>query len=111
MTQINRRVLFMLSLILSVLLFAISIAGLTGSVYEQETPDWRIQCAGQDLVDLAFVFPCLLASSLLLLRNTLTGYLLWPGVMLYMVYTYVIYCFDVHFNAFFIEYCSVLCLI
>ncbi len=108
MPRYNRRVLFVLSLIQSALLFAISIAGLTGSLYEHETPAWRIQCAGQDLVDLVFVLPGLVISSLLLLRNTLTGRLVWPGVMLYLIYTFMIYCFDVHFNAFFIEYCVVL---
>lgn len=34
--------------------------------------------------------------------------LLWAGAMLYVVYTYLVYCFSVHFNNLFISYCLVL---
>lgn len=103
-----RRILFASSVVIAILLVFISLAGIYGNPYENETLLWRIQCEGQDLIDLIFVFPVLVVSSILLLRNSPVGRLMWPGVIFYLIYTFTIYCFDVHFNAFFLEYCAVL---
>lgn len=103
-----RLILFGFSMTIAALLLVISLVGVYDGPYEQETLPWRIQCEGQDLIDLIFVFPSLMISSVLLLRGSLIGRLTWPGVIFYLIYTFTIYCFDVHFNAFFLEYCAVL---
>lgn len=103
-----RLVLFGFSMVIAALLLVISLVGVYNSPYENETLLWRIQCEGQDLIDLIFVFPVLIISSVLLLRGSIVGRLTWPGVIFYLIYTFTIYCFDVHFNAFFLEYCAVL---
>src|SRR5688572_16254808 len=94
-----RLVLFAFSTVIAALLLVISFIGVYDSPYERESLPWRIQCEGQDLIDLIFVFPALLISSVLLLRNSIVGRLTWPGVIFYLIYTFTIYCFDVHFNA------------
>ena len=108
MKQNVRRTLFGFSIVIAVLLLLVSIVGVYDAPYEQETLMWRIQCEGQDLIDLVFVLPMLILSSVLLLRGSLIGCLLWPGVIFYLIYTFTIYCFDVRFNVFFLEYCAIL---
>lgn len=104
----GRRLLFIFSSVITVLIAIVSIVGLNDDLYERETADWRLQCLGQDLVDLYVVLPVLVTSSILLLRGKMLGFLLWPGVMLYISYAFTIYCFDVHFNELFVEYCVTL---
>jgi hypothetical protein len=100
--------LYVLSLLIATLLIFVSIAGISsGTLYANETPAWRLQCYGQDLVDLFLVTPCLILSGTSLLNRRLFGKLTWPGIMLYLIYSFTIYCFDVHFNELFIEYCAI----
>jgi len=100
--------LFLLSAAISVLLLAVSVAGFTSpELYGRENPSWRAQCAGQDLINLAIVAPSLMLISLLLTQERPIAYLVWPGIMIYLVYTFAIYCFSVHFNAYFLEYCII----
>ncbi|HEY3429782.1 MAG TPA: hypothetical protein VGK39_03830, partial [Cyclobacteriaceae bacterium] len=42
------------------------------------------------------------------LKNKTIGFPIWGGVLLYLVYTFVIYSFDVHFNKLFVLYCLIL---
>lgn len=103
-----RRVILWLSLVLAVFLFFVSFIGFTDSPYERETEPWKLQCIGQDLIDLTLVGPALVLSALLLEWRPRIGQLVWPGVILYLIYTFTIYCFDVHFNPLFLEYCLIL---
>jgi len=105
----QNRTILLLSLPLSVLIIIGSCIGLlTQGFYASETANWQAQCIGQDLVDLFLVVPCLLISSILAFRNNRNAKMIWGGVVLYSTYTFVIYCFDVHFNNLFVVYC--LCL-
>lgn len=97
------------SLPLAALVTVASCAGLwTPNFYSQETPNWQIQSLGQDAVDLFLLVPCLLITSLLAYRKSNSAKLLWGGIVLYLVYTFLIYCFDVHFNGMFLVYCFAL---
>jgi hypothetical protein len=97
-----------LSLPLAVLIIIASWIGLfTENFYFKETPDWISQATGQDAIDLFLVTPLLLITALLARKNG-KAFLLWGGVNLYLVYTFTIYCFDVHFNSLFIVYCLTL---
>jgi len=105
----RNRIILLLSLPLSALIIIASCIGLlTPEFYSAETANWQAQSIGQDFVDLFLVVPCLLISSILAFRNSRNAKMIWGGVVLYITYTFVIYCFAVHFNSLFIVYC--LCL-
>lgn len=103
------KVIIGLSMPLAALVAIASGVGLlTPDLYSAETKNWQAQSIGQDMVDLFLILPCLVVSALLSLRNNRTATRIWAGVVLYLTYTFVLYCFDVHFNKLFILYC--LCL-
>lgn len=76
--------------------------------YSREGLNWQLQSVGQDMVDLYVVVPVLLVSAILAYRNNSNAMPVWSGTILYLIYTFVIYCFDVHFNKLFIVYCFTL---
>jgi hypothetical protein len=83
-----------------------SITGLlTPGFYIKETPNWQAQSIGQDIMNLFLIVPVLLVSAFLAYRKNRIGLLLWGGTNLYLIYTYCLYAFDVHFNNLFIIYC------
>ena len=97
------------SIILAALVTYVSYVGLfTPDFYAAETLNWQAQSVGQDIVDLFFIAPCLIISTILVYRNNRTAILIWGGTMLYLTYSFTLYCFDVHFNKLFVHYC--LCL-
>jgi hypothetical protein len=101
----NTAILY-LSLPLSTLVIFVSCVGLfTLDFYSKETLNWQAQSTGQDKMDLFFITPCLLITSLLAYRNNKTATLIWGGVVLYLTYTFVLYCFEIHFNKLFVPYC------
>jgi hypothetical protein len=101
--------ILLFSLPLAALVVICSLAGLlTPGFYEAETANWQAQSIGQDVVDLFLIVPCLIISSISSYRNNKKAKLIWAGVMLYLIYTFVLYCFDLHFNRLFVIYC--LCL-
>jgi hypothetical protein len=105
----QNKIILLLSLPLSALIIIASSIGLfTPEFYSAETTNWQAQSIGQDFVDLFLVTPCLLISAILAGRSNRNAQLIWGGVLLYVTYTFMIYCFDVHFNNLFIVYC--LCL-
>jgi len=107
--KMKNRTPLLLSIPLIVLLAIVSWAGLfTPDCYLKETPNWQIQSEGQDMVDLFFITPCLLISSILAYRRDRNASMVRAGIMLYLTYTFTLYCFDVHFNKLFVLYCSCL---
>lgn len=77
----------------------------TDNFYTRETLNWATQSIGQDMIDLFLIAPILLLSAIFSSRGNKTGVLVWVGTNLYLVYTFCIYCFDVHFNSLFVFYC------
>lgn len=77
-------------------------------LYFNETADWLPQCIGQDVSNLFFISPILLVSGIYASRGNKTAKIIWIGTMITTVYAYIIYCFDVHFNFLFHEYCIIL---
>lgn len=103
--QPNPAIVRAFSLALAGLVCAISIPGLTvRAVYAREAPSWYAQAVAQDGFDLFIVVPALLLTSFFA-RTKTAAFLLWGGVVSYCVYTFVIYCFAVHFNMLFVFYC------
>lgn len=76
--------------------------------YIKEAFNWQIQSIGQDVINLFCITPFLFITSILILINRPYAVLLWLGCLLYLIYTYIIYCFDIHFNQYFIIYCLIL---
>lgn len=67
-----------------------------------------VQGVAQDFVDLLIVVPVLVVSGLLAARGSQRGQLIWLGMLSYLVYTFVIYAFGVHFNPLFLVYVATL---
>lgn len=80
----------------------------TASFYEKETSDWAIQSTAQDLVDLFLMVPVLTLAGLYVHRGERLAEPIWGGSLLYLIYTYIIYCFNVHYNELFLVYISIL---
>jgi hypothetical protein len=86
----------------------VSVAGLLApGFYSKETLYWQVQCRGQDVIDLFFIVPTLVVTGSLSSKKRIS-LLLYTGTLLYIIYTFVIYCFDVHFNSLFPVYCLIL---
>jgi hypothetical protein len=78
------------------------------ATYPLETDNWRIQSIGQDLVDLFIIVPVLLISGIFSYRKKKIFSFIFAGTVLFIAYSYTIYCFNVHFNNLFILYCLIL---
>jgi hypothetical protein len=68
------------------------------------------QGVGQDLVNLFLGVPLLIGSFVFAARGRRIAMLLYAGVLFYILYSFIIYCFGVYFNRFFLLYCLTLCL-
>jgi len=101
--------IFMLSMALSSLVIIASCIGLfLPETYAKETPDWIAQAIGQDIIDLFLITPVLVISAIFAYTGNKIARLVWSGSLFYLIYSYVIYCFAVHFNSMFIIYCLIL---
>ncbi len=76
--------------------------------YAHETENWQQQAIAQDVVDLFIVAPVLLISGILSYGGKRIFTYILGGTLLFLVYTYMIYCFAVHFNYLFLVYCFTL---
>jgi len=98
-----------LSVLVSVLVAGASGAGIfVKSIYGQETASYAAQGVGQDIVNIVIAVPTLLLSACFLRKNSVGGLLVWLGALIYIVYSYVIYAFSVHFGFLFPVYLAVL---
>jgi hypothetical protein len=94
-------------MLVAALVAAASIAGIwLPEVYRAETASWAAQAVGQDWVNLLIAAPSLVfaaASS----RRSRRSLLVCAGLLVYTLYSYVIYAFAVHFNRLFPVYCAI----
>jgi hypothetical protein len=70
--------------------------------------NWALQGQAQDLVTLVVALPLLATSLVLAARGSVRGTVLWLGTLGYLIYSYVLYAFDVQFNALFLVYVAIL---
>jgi len=97
-----------LSVIDALLVLLASASGIfLTSIYTRETPSWAVQGIGQDIVNIVAVVVLLIAVSFVN-KGSVKAFLVWSGVLLYLIYAYVIYAFDVHFNSLFLVYVAIL---
>lgn len=105
----KNNVIFMLSMALASLVIIASCIGLfIPETYAKETPNWIAQAIGQDIVDLFLITPILIISVIFVYAGNKVARFVWSGTLFYLIYTFVIYCFAVHFNSMFIIYCLIL---
>ena len=105
----QRKIILTLSLLSGLSIVVVSCFGLfSPGTYSNETSNWMVQAVAQDAVDLFLISPLLIIAAIFAVRGSRVGLLIWSGVSLYIIYTYVIYCFDVHFNSLFFIYCFIL---
>lgn len=99
----------MVSWLLAALVAAVSAAGLWwDGIYRWETLSWATQGRAQDAVDLFLVVPLFLLGVNGLRRGSIRWYLIWLGLLMYLVYSFVLYAFFVHFGPLFLPYVATL---
>jgi hypothetical protein len=74
----------------------------------RDTPYSVAQVLGQDAITLAVALPTLVIGALLTWHGSQRARLVWLGGLVYTVYTYVGYAFDVRFNQLFLVYVALL---
>lgn len=105
------KVLRILTILLAISLACVSIAGaFFPATYVRDSPSLGAQGVGQDLVDLFLAVPLLLISFFYLRRGNRLAILIYGGTVGYIMYSFIIYCFGVHFNRLFLLYCLTLSL-
>jgi len=98
-----------LSVPLVILTAIVSYAGIfIESTYARETTLYASQGIGQDIVNLFVVVPILMVATFFAYHKSKSGLLIWSGAIFYLVYSYTIYSFGLHFNHFFVVYCVIL---
>lgn len=98
-----------LALAATVVMGATSAAGIfLPFVYDQETALWAAQGVGQDIVNLVVILPAMVVALFLAANGSLRAVLICGGLLLYELYSFVLYAFFVHFNALFPLYIAAL---
>lgn len=100
------------STLITLLALSVAVSSLGGilmdDMYIRETANWRAQSIAQDIVDLFLGVPLLIWSAMSWRRGLRKSLFVLLGTLLFFLYTFVIYAFDVHFNRFFLIYCMTL---
>jgi hypothetical protein len=105
---ISQRILFYSSFIIAVLVSAACAGGiLLPSIYYKESVSWATQGMGQDIITLGLAVPALLLSALYMGRS-LRATLVWMGILIYLIYSYLLYAFYIHFGIMFPVYVAIL---
>jgi len=96
-----------LSVIDALLVLTASASGIfLKSIYVRETLSWAVQGIGQDIVNLVAAVVLFIAAYFVN-KGSVKAFLVWSGVLLYLIYAYIIYAFDVHFNSLFLVYVAI----
>lgn len=107
--MIKNRVWISLSFAAAILMGAASAGGLfQRSTYALETASWAAQAIGQDAANLIVVAPVLLIALYFAGRGSTRGTLVAIGLLIYTVYSYMLYALFVHFGPWFPVYVAVL---
>ncbi|MBP2632281.1 MAG: hypothetical protein H6Q70_2909 [Firmicutes bacterium] len=104
----SRTVLYLTVTIVIIMMICSSIGIWQENFYFREMPEWLTQCVGQDISNLFFIAPVLLISAFYANTGNRMAKIIWIGVMIANIYSYVLYCFAVHFNYMHLIYCFIL---
>jgi hypothetical protein len=109
--MVINRIWIWLSLAATVLMALSSAAGVfLSQTYAQETSVWATLGVGQDIANLFCVFPAMFVAGHFAFRGSLRATLVWLGLLIYVIYSYVLYAFFIHFGPWFLVYVAVLAL-
>ena len=98
-------------MLLALSLVIVSIAGaFFPETYARDSDSLGAQGVGQDLVDLFVGVPLLLISFYHAAKGNRIFTLIYGGTLFYIMYSFIIYCFGINFNQFFLLYCLTLSL-
>jgi len=98
----NLTLAYAISLVIAVLMAIASVAGLLYQTIIYPTDELLQSFVPNDVVNLFIGLPILLGSMWLVRRGKLSGLLFWPGALLYVFYTYIVYVFSMPFNVAFL---------
>ena len=108
----QKKQLSIISYLTYFLAFLVAIASYFGAfhgfTYERESASVAAQGVGQDMVNLFLVIPVLIISMIYMKRNHKTATFIYGGTLFYILYSYLIYSFGIHFNQLFLIYCFTL---
>lgn len=103
------KMITVLSVLLAMILAVVSYFGaFVPGTYDRDAASMAAQGAGQDMVDLFLVTPLLLILLVFVRKNNRITSMIFSGIVFYILYSFVIYCFGVHFNRLFLLYCAIL---
>ena len=107
--MLMNRIWIWLSLAAAILMSVASAAGVfLPSTYARETASWAMQGQGQDLANLFVVFPAMLIALHFAFRRSVRATLVTLGLLIYIVYSYVLCAFSISFGPLFPVYVAVL---
>jgi hypothetical protein len=98
----NLKLIYALSLVIAVFMAAASITGILYRDAIYPTDELLQSFVPTDVVNLLIGLPILLGSMGLARRGRLIGLLLWPGALLFALYTYMVYVFAMPLNVAFL---------
>lgn len=102
--------LYVLTLLITLLMTVVSAAGLLYRTVLYASEELIHAFLANDVANLLIVLPLLLVSPWLALRGNLVGLLFWPGALLFVLYTYIIYVFAMPLNAAYLPYLALVML-
>ncbi|MCK9152255.1 hypothetical protein [Methanobacterium alcaliphilum] len=104
----NKKIIFLSSLIIIILSVMATLTGLFWpNLYQHDTISIISQMQGQDLITLIIVIPILVGSIYLVSKNSLRGRLIWMGTIFYFIYTYASLSFAASYNQLFLVYVAI----
>lgn len=104
--KISKTPLWLSVLVACLVLIASSAGLLLKSLYARETMSWAIQTFGQDIANVVAAIVLLIAVYFVS-KGSVKAFLIWVGVLITLMYPYVIYAFDIHFNSLFLVYVAI----
>lgn len=103
------KIFIYLSILAGLLTALVSWLGIySPDTYKLETANWSAQALGQDYVNFFIAVPMLLISVYFVNKNSLKAYLVWLGTLFYLIYSYILYAFCIHFGPLFLIYIIIL---
>ena len=96
-----------LSVLVAFLVLIASSAGLfLKSLYARETMSWTVQAYGQDIANIVAA-AALFIAVYFVSKGSVKAFLVWIGVLIALIYPYIIYAFAIHFNSLFLVYVAI----
>src|SRR6266702_5261825 len=96
-----------LSVLVAFLVLIASSAGLfLKSLYARETMSWTVQAYGQDIANIVAA-AALFIAVYFVSKGSVKAFLVWIGLVIALIYPYIIYAFDIHFNSLFLVYVAI----